>query len=114
MKDVAALCERVVVIAHGQIEYDGSLAGILDRFSGHKIVTLAFTENQMPPDLTPFGEILEVLPPKVKLRIDRNVVAEKLASLLSQHSVEDVSVEEPPLEEVIADVFSRATRSKEA
>ena len=114
MKDVAALCERVVVIAHGQVEYDGSLAGILDRFSGHKIVTLAFAENQMPPDLTLFGEILEVIPPKAKLRIDRNVVAEKLAALLSNHSVEDVSVEDPPLEDVIADVFSRATRSKEA
>ena len=114
MKDVAALCERVVVIAHGQVEYDGSLAGILDRFSGHKIVTLAFAENQMPPDLTPFGETLEVIPPKAKLRIDRNVVAEKLAALLSNHSVEDVSVEDPPLEDVIADVFSRAARSKEA
>lgn len=114
MKDVAALCERVVVIAHGQVEYDGSLAGILDRFSGHKIVTLAFAENQMPPDLTLFGETLEVIPPKAKLRIDRNVVAEKLAALLSNHSVEDVSVEDPPLEDVIADVFSRAARSKEA
>jgi ABC-2 type transport system ATP-binding protein len=114
MKDVAALCERVVVIAHGQVEYDGSLTGILDRFSGHKIVTLAFAENQMPPDLTLFGETLEVIPPKAKLRIDRNVVAEKLAALLSNHSVEDVSVEDPPLEDVIADVFSRAARSKEA
>jgi|TARA_B100000809_G_scaffold90321_1_gene88841 ABC-2 type transport system ATP-binding protein len=114
MKDVAALCERVVVIAHGQVEYDGSLAGILDRFSGHKIVTLAFTENQMPPDLTLFGETLEVIPPKAKLRIDRKVVAKTLASLLSHYSVEDVSVEDPPLEDVIADVFSRAARSKEA
>ena len=114
MKDVAALCERVVVIAHGQIVYDGSLVGILDRFSGHKIVTLAFAKNQMPLDLTPYGETLEVNPPKAKLRIDRNVVAEKLASLLSHHSVEDISVEDPPLEEVIADVFSRAARSKEA
>src|SRR5688500_18306687 len=39
MKDVAALCQRVVVIAQGRIMYDGSLTGIIDRFSGHKIVT---------------------------------------------------------------------------
>ena len=40
MKDVAALCRRVVIIAQGQIMYDGSLAGIIDSFSGHKVVTL--------------------------------------------------------------------------
>ena len=45
MKDVAALCKRVVVIAHGRIEYDGSLSGIVDGFSGHKIVTLQFAQD---------------------------------------------------------------------
>ena len=41
MKDVAALCRRVVVINHGQIVYDGSLSGIIDQFSSHKVLTLA-------------------------------------------------------------------------
>ncbi len=40
MKDVAALCRRVVIIARGRIMYDGSLSGIIDRFSSHKIITL--------------------------------------------------------------------------
>src|SRR6187200_1945681 len=42
MKDVAALCRRVVIIARGQIMYDGSLSGIVDRFSGHKVISLQF------------------------------------------------------------------------
>ncbi len=46
MKDVTALCKRVVIIAHGRIQYDGSLSGIVDRFSGHKIVTLQLAEEQ--------------------------------------------------------------------
>jgi ABC-2 type transport system ATP-binding protein len=108
MKDIAALCRRVVVIAAGQIEYDGSLEGIIDRFSGHKVVTLLFAEHDPPSDLSRFGEVLEVDHPRAKLRIDRSVVAQQLAGVLSQHSVEDVSVEDPPLEEVIADVFSQA------
>ena len=45
MKDVSALCRRVVIIAGGQIKYDGSLSGIIDRFSRHKIVTLQFAEE---------------------------------------------------------------------
>ena len=40
MKDVAALCRRVVIIAQGRIIYDGSLVGIRDRFGGQKIITL--------------------------------------------------------------------------
>ena len=108
MKDIAALCRRVVVIAAGQIEYDGSLEEIIDRFSGHKVVTLLFSEHDPPSDLSRFGEVLEVDHPRAKLRIDRSVVAQQLAGVLSQHSVEDVSVEDPPLEEVIAAVFSQA------
>ena len=109
MKDVAALCERVIVIALGQIKYDGSLTGIVGRFSGHKIVTLSFAEDKIPSDLDRYGEVLEVMAPKAKLRIDRTIVTERLAHLLSRHSFDDVSVEDPPLEEVIAEVFSQAT-----
>ena len=71
MKDVAALCRRVVVIAHGQIVYDGSLAGIIDRFSGHKVLTLLFDDGQLPGDLSRYGEVIEVVEPRVKLRVDR-------------------------------------------
>lgn len=105
MKDVAALCERVVVIAKGKIEYDGSLSGIIDRFSGHKIVSLSFG-GQLPTDLEQYGELLEVVAPKAKIRIDRSMVTQALANLLSRYTIEDVSVEDPPLEEVIAEVFS--------
>ena len=58
MKDVAALCRRVVIIASGRIVYDGSLSGILDRFSGHKIVSLEMSDGQVPADLARFGEVL--------------------------------------------------------
>ena len=109
MKDVAALCHRVVVIAQGRIEYDGSLSGIVDQFSGHKIVTLAFSEDRMPEDLASYGEVLEVMDPKAKLKIARADVTEALAKLLANHAVEDVSVEDPPLEDVIAKVFSSLT-----
>ncbi|MDP7018619.1 MAG: ABC transporter ATP-binding protein [Pirellulaceae bacterium] len=107
MKDVAALCRRVVIIAHGQIQYDGSLAGILDEFSGHKVVTLQFAEGQLPTDLSALGEVLEVLPPRAKLQVDREDVARVLSTILNDYVIEDVSVEEPPLEQVIAAVFSK-------
>ncbi len=107
MKDVAALCKRVVIIAQGQIEYDGSLSGIVDRFSGHKIVTLQFSNDHVPADLTRFGQVLDVAPPRAKIEINRADVPRVLAAILSEHEIEDVVVEDPPLEAVIADAFAR-------
>ncbi len=113
MKDVTALCRRVVIIAQGSIRYDGSLSGIVDRFSGHKIVTLHFSSDDVPGDLACYGEVLETQIPKVKLRVDRQQVATMLAAVLDRCAIEDVSVEDPPLEQVIADAFSQVDGSDE-
>ncbi len=108
MKDIAALCRRVVIISLGQIIYDGSLSGIVDRFSGHKIISLLFADDKMPNDLSRYGEVLEEMAPKVTLRVDRSEVTSVLAKILSSHDVEDISVEDPPLEEVIANAFKHS------
>jgi len=108
MKDVAALCRRVVVINHGQIVYDGSLSGIIDRFSSHKVLTLLFADGALPSDLARYGELIELAEPRVKLRVDRQQISQVLSSVLANHTLEDVSVEDPPLEEVIAQVFAQS------
>lgn len=108
MKDIAALCRRVVVINHGRIVYDGSLAGIIDRFSSHKVLTLLFTDGQMPVDFSRYGEVVERAEPRVKLRVDRQQISQVLSTVLASYTLEDVSVEDPPLEEVIAQVFAQS------
>ena len=105
MKDIAALCRRVVIIALGNIVYDGSLAGVIDRFSGHKVVTLQFAGDRMPGDLNRFGDLLSVEPPKARIRVSRGEIHRVLSSLLAEYTLEDVTVEDPPLEEVIAEIF---------
>ena len=112
MKDVAALCQRVVIIAQGEIVYDGSLSGIVDKFSGHKVLSLQFADDRMPGDLARYGEVLEIIEPKARLRIDRSKIAEVLSSVLASYSIEDGSVEDPPLEEVIADMFALSVKKK--
>lgn len=112
MKDVAALCKRVVIIAGGRIEYDGSLSGIIDKFSGHKVVTLQFAEGHRP-SLDAVGEVLDETWPKVRIRVDRADVPRMLANVLSENPIEDVAVEDVPLEEVIAELF-RETSDKQS
>ena len=110
MKDVAALCRRVVIIASGRVIYDGSLSGIVSRFGGDKVISLEFADGRIPPDLARYGEVLSEEAPRAKLRVQRGVVADVLGSLLARHNVEDVSVEDPPLEEAIAEMFTSAEK----
>jgi ABC-2 type transport system ATP-binding protein len=107
MKDVAALCRRVVIIASGRIVYDGSLSGIVDRYGEHKVVSLQFSDGRIPGDLARFGEVVLAEAPRVKIRVARRLVSDVLSRLLAACTVEDVSVEDPPLEEMIAEIFSQ-------
>lgn len=107
MKDVAALCRRAVIIAQGRVIYDGSLEGIRDRFSDHKVVTLDFADDAVPQEseLAAIGTVIEMDAPRVRLRVPRGQVPELLARVLATYTIADVSVEDPPLEEVIAEMF---------
>ena len=105
MKDVAALCKRLVVVTQGSILYDGSLDQIVDRFTSHKIVTLDLDEAPDPATVARFGFPCEIRGPQVILRIDRSRISEALPRILSGAGVRDVSVEDVPLEEIVAELF---------
>ena len=105
MKDVAALCERVVVITHGSILHDGPLSEIVDRFTTHKIVTLDLDATPAAGQMERFGFPCEIRGPRVTLRIDRTRIADVLPEILRSESVRDVSVEDVPLEEIVATLF---------
>ncbi|WP_165251400.1 ABC transporter ATP-binding protein [Paludisphaera soli] len=113
MRDVEALCDRVIVITQGRLVYDGPLAGIIERFGESKLVRLQF-EEPAPEGLERFGEVVRREGPFADVRIERARVAETLGALLNQHALADVSVEDPPLEEVIAKVFEEARLAHDA
>ena len=114
MKDIEALCNRVVIIANGSIYHDGSLEQIVDKFSGEKIVTLQLTNVSSLDSLTSLPNVVEVEAPKIKFRVDRDDVGRVLSEILGSHRVDDIVVEDPPLEEVISNVFSEAEKSQTA
>ena len=107
MKDVEALCKRAIIINHGKINHDGPLAEIVDRFGRHKIMDLQFA-GEVPADLARYGAVVEIRPPRVRLEVPRQRIPEILTALLSNYSIEDVGVQERPLEDVIAEMFASA------
>jgi ABC-2 type transport system ATP-binding protein len=114
MKDIEALCKRVVIIAGGEIYHDGSLAQIVDKFSGDKIVTLQLADSVDQNALKDLPNVIEVTPPKVKFRVQREKVGNVLSGILNSHAVDDIVVEDPPLEEVISNAFTAAQAAGES
>lgn len=114
MKDIEALCKRVVIIANGQIYHDGSLEQIVDKFSGDKVVTLHLADSVDQESLKDLPNVIDVTPPKIKFRVQRENVGAVLSGILSSYSVDDIVVEDPPLEEVISNAFSAAEAAGKA
>jgi ABC-2 type transport system ATP-binding protein len=106
MQDIEALCDRVMIINHGKLIHDGRLSDIVDRFAGYKIVTLRFHDGRMPERIETSGEILQVAPPTATLRLPRESIAEQAGRLLARYPIDDLSVEDPPIEEVISRIYS--------
>ncbi len=107
MRDVEALCSRVLVINHGRVIYDGPLTGITEQFGRSKQVKLHFDGDGVPPDLARFGEVTNQEGPVVDLKVERNRVAEVLGTVLDRYTIIDMSVQDPPLDQVIAKVFQQ-------
>jgi ABC-2 type transport system ATP-binding protein len=111
MRDVEALCSRVLVITHGRVIYDGPLAGIIERFGSHKLVRLQFAGDEAPTDLERFGEVT-LSGPVAELKVDRARISDMLSTLLDRYTIIDLSVQDPPLDQVIARVFEEARESQ--
>jgi ABC-2 type transport system ATP-binding protein len=112
MQDIEALCHRVIIIDHGKIFFDGPLSRIIDRFSGHKILSLTF-EVPVTQDFSPFGEVIEQTPVSVQLKVPRAKVTETCRQLLEACNVSDINVQELPVEEVIRQLFGeRSTQAQ--
>lgn len=108
MRDVEALCSRVLVITHGKLIYDGALSGITEQFGRTKLVKLVFAGDDTPLDLDRFGEVANREGPVADLRVERTRITEALDAILDRYTVIDMSIQDPPLEQMIARVFEES------
>ena len=113
MQDIEELCHRVIIIDHGKIFFDGPLNAIIDRFSGHKIISLTFSDKQ-ERDFSTLGEVVEQTPVSVQLKVPRAKVTEVCRQLLSACSVSDINVQELPVEDVIRQLFGERSAENRA
>ena len=105
MADVEALCKRVIVIHHGRILFDGDLSNLVNQFSSYK--TLSLTLQNPEIDLSKYGEVVSREDGRVTLRVPKGQTSQVTARLLSDLQVDDLTVEDAPVDDVIDQVFSQ-------
>jgi ABC-2 type transport system ATP-binding protein len=116
MADVEALCQRVIVIDHGRIRFDGDLATMAGKLAAYKEVgvTLVARPDGTAPagpdaaavDLSGYGEVRGWDGDRVTLRVPKAQTPQVTARLLADHTVLDLTVEDPPIEDVIELLFA--------
>ena len=104
MADVQALCKRVIVLHQGHILYDGDLAKLGERCFAFR--TIALTLSDEGADLGAYGEVVGQQGNQVRLRVPRAKTAQTTRRLLQELRISDLTVEDPPIEDVIKNVFS--------
>jgi ABC-2 type transport system ATP-binding protein len=89
MADVQALCKRVIVIHHGRLLFDGQLSALADRFAAYKTIAAVLADGE-----------------RISLRVPKGETSQATARLLAENEVSDLTVEDPPIEDVIEQVFA--------
>ena len=112
MADVTALCERVIVIHQGALLFDGDLSELSDRFGALKTITVSVTGSL--PSLEGYGTVTEHGNGKAVLAVPRSDVAAIASRLLADLDVLDLSIEDPPIEDVIERTFASGDSVDEA
>ena len=109
MTDIQELCQRVIIIDKGTIFFDGALSEVLDRFADFKIITIQFVSatNLEASILERFGEVVEKSDLALKLKVKRERVISACKELLDTLPVQDIDIQEVPIEEIIRKIFAR-------
>ncbi len=113
MDDVAALCPRVVVIDHGRLIYDGDLRELSLRIRPDKRVVVRLERPAAGGELSRFGEVLSASGTQAVIRVSASEVSGAVGRMLAALPVADLTVEDPPLEEVMSELFSASRRAAE-
>jgi len=106
MEDVTALCPRVIVIDKGELLYDGQLKELVRRIRPDKRLTIRFSTEIAPDVLARMGHVVSQTPLQAVLQVPMARVSDVMRDLLGSLPVGDLTVEDPPLDEVMRDLFA--------
>jgi len=105
MADITALCQRVLLIYQGKLMYDGSLDTLLTQFAPYREVRLELAQPVAKEKLLLYGDLQAHEGRSVCYIVPQEALTRTVTQLLSELEVMDLTVTEPPVEEVIGRIF---------
>ncbi len=106
LADIARLCPRVVLIDHGQVIYDGTLAALSARYGRWRTLVVDLS-HEVEAVSVPQAEVVRREGPRVWLRFDRaaTTAAALITDVAAAYPVRDLTVEEPEIEAIVRDIY---------
>jgi len=105
MADVTALCQRILVIDGGELVFDGDLSALTSGPDARKTVRLQLARPETAARLSAFGELIRLDGLDAELAVPRGEVSARAAAMLTHLDVADLTVVDPPIEQVIGQLF---------
>jgi ABC-2 type transport system ATP-binding protein len=105
MTDITALCDRVLVIHQGQLIYDGSLNGLVERFSPCREVKVEFDQVYALDRLEQYAQVKEVEGASARFLVPQEILTKTVSIILGELAVVDLSITDPPIDDVIGQIF---------
>ncbi|MGX1810812.1 ABC transporter ATP-binding protein [Nocardia sp. NPDC055321] len=115
MGDIERLCERVLVVDHGSLVYDGSLTGLAATVGARRVLTVDLAEPTADLTDLPGAKLLDSVGDGMRQRLafdtENTTAAQLLAAVSARAEVRDLSIEEPDIEDVVRRIYEAAPRA---
>ena len=111
MDDVAALCPRVIVIDRGRLIYDGDLRQLSLSVRPDKRILVRLERAVSEPELSRFGTVVSSTGVQAAIQVAAADVSGAVGRILAALPVADLTVEDPPLEEVMSELFKSSRQA---
>ncbi|MDQ3830700.1 MAG: ATP-binding cassette domain-containing protein [Candidatus Tectomicrobia bacterium] len=109
MTDIAQLCPRMLLIDHGRLLYDGSVAAIRDRFGVERTLVVDLAEDEAlagPLDVGPATQVRADGPRRwLRFRREEITAAELISAVSARYRIRDLTIEEPEIEDIVRRIY---------
>jgi ABC-2 type transport system ATP-binding protein len=108
MADVTALCERIIIIHHGQLKYDGGIGDLSRKIAPFKLIGVRLSDTESH-DLTKYGTLVQNEEDweKQYIQVKAEDVTRVTSTLLTDLPIHDITIADPPIEDVIEQAFNQ-------
>ncbi len=109
MDDVEEICDRIIMIDHGKLMFDGAISKLVQTYANHKTLVVIFNSRVERSDLELLGEVKEFEYPRAVIHVPREKTSTVAAQLLQKFDIDDLNINEPELEDIIRVLFARVS-----